>query len=236
MELGFYDIANHGLMYAVVIVGILSVATFAFLSMRKSWSRALEIGISKDKLMNVVKATVSYTIVPSIAIVVGLFSIAAMLGLAWPWWRLSVVGSVTYEITAAQMALDAAGVDLATATGTDFVQVMYVMTIGIMGGLVVAPFISERIHNGAMKIKDRDARWGALGNSVFMLSIIIVFAVPMVLDGGVKLLTLLTSMVLALALNFAAEKFKLAWLRSFVLAIALLGAMAASVLWTHLLG
>lgn len=238
--MGFYDVANHWLIYVMVAVGISFVAGLAIISMRKSWRRALQIGYTKNQLMTVVKSSISFTIVPSIAIVVGLFSLAAMLGIPWPWWRLSVVGAVTYETMAAQMALSAAGVDLANATATEFVLVMYVMSIGIMTGIVVSPFISKRIQQGTMQLKARDAKWGALGNSVFMMVIMVVFMVPMLLDfsskGIVTLLTLVTSVGLAFGLSVVINKFKVDWLRSFVLAICLLAAMASSVLWTSLIG
>lgn len=233
-SVGFYDVAEHWLIYLLVICGILYVAGFALISMRRSWRRAKEIGYTTEKLKNVVKSSISYTIVPSIAIVVGFFSIAAMLGIPWPWWRLSVIGSVTYELMAANMALGAAGVDLAAATGKEFVLIMFVMTIGILGGLVTVPFIGERIQSGTMKMKDRDQRWGSLGSSVFMVAIIIVFTVPMLFDGPVKLATLLTSFAVAFLLSTAAKKFKIAWLGNFVLAFTLLISMASSVLWTNL--
>lgn len=228
--------ANHPLIYGMVIFGILFVAGIALLSIRKSWRRAKEIGYTNAQLMTVVKSSISFTIVPSIAIVVGFFALTGMLGIPWPWWRLSVIGSVTYETMAASMALAAAGVDLAAATGKDFVLVMWVMTIGILGGLVTTPFIAEMIHTGSMKLKERDKRWGSLGSSVFMLAIIIVFTVPMLFDNNrVKTLTLLTSACVCFMFSSIAKKFKIKWLSEFILVFTMLIAMASSVLWTALL-
>lgn len=238
--MGFYDVANHWLLYLLVALGILYVAAFALLSLRKSWKRALQIGYTREQLMTVVKSSVTFTIVPSIAIVVGLFSLVAMLGIPWPWWRLSVVGSVTYEAMAAEMALNAAGVDLSTAGAREFVLIMYVMSIGIIAGIVTAPFISKQIQQGTMKLKQRDGKWGSLGNSTFMMTIMIVFLVPMLLDfspkGIVKLLTLVSSAVITIGLSMIADKWKIKWLRSFILAISMLLAMASSVVWTSLVG
>jgi hypothetical protein len=237
--MSFYDAAGHGLIYLLVSIGILFVVGLSVISMWKSWKRGLQKGFSRAKLMTVVKASVAASIIPALAIVIGFFSLATMLGIPWPWWRLSVVGSVTYETMAADMALQAGGVDVNTATVKDFVVVMYVMSIGIIGGLCVAPFISKPIQMGAMKIKTGDKRWGALGASVFFLVILIVFVVPMFLDysktGLVRLLCLVTSAGITIMLNVIIKKTKADWLKSFVLALSMLIAMASAVLWTALL-
>jgi hypothetical protein len=210
--------------------------------MRKSWKRALAKGYSREKLMTVVKASVSATIVPSLAIVIGLFSLVALLGIPWPWWRLSVVGAVTYETMAADSAIKAVGLSLgqlSEATAEDFVLVMFVMSIGIIAGLVVSPFIAKKIQAGTMKLKAGDKRWGALGGSIFILVIIVVFVTPMLLDysktGIVRLLTICTSVAITIALGAAAKAEKMSWLKSFILAISMILAMASSVLWTGLL-
>ena len=234
--MGFYDVAGHWLIYTMVIIGILYVLGFAAVSMRKSWKRALELGYTKEKLMNVVKSSVSFTIVPSIAIVIGFFSLAAMLGIPWPWWRLSVVGAVAYELMAADMSLSAANVQLASATSTEFVLVMFVMTICILGGLTSSLFIAKRIQNGTLKRTEKDPRWGALGNSVFMMTIMVVFIVPMIVNMGVDVLTLVTSALITIFLGFVIKKTGALWLGNFILALSILGAMTSSVLWTALIG
>ncbi|GHU93211.1 DUF5058 domain-containing protein [Spirochaetia bacterium] len=240
--MGFYDVANHWLIYLMVIIGILYVACFAVVSLRKSWKRALAKGYSREKLMTVVKASVSATIIPSLAIVIGLFSLVSILGIPWPWWRLSVAGALTYETMAADAAVKAAGLNLgqlSEATAQDFVLVMFVMSIGVIVGLFVLPFIGKKIQFGTMKIKTGDKRWGALGSSIFIMVIIVVFCSPLFLDftkpGMVKLLTALTSTGITLLLYAIADRFKQEWLKSFVLAIALLVGMASSVLWTGLI-
>jgi hypothetical protein len=235
--MGFYDVANHGLIYVMVMLGVALVALFTIISMRKSWKRARVKGYSTEKLMTVVKASVSATIIPSIAVVIGFFSLAAILGVPWPWWRLSVVGAVTYETMAIDTAIKAGGLDMTTlsaATAKDFVLVMYVMSIGIIGGLFFSPFVSKRIQSGTMNIKAGDKRWGSLGGSVFMLVILTVFSVPVFLDythsGLVKLLTFATSAVVTIILQSIVTRGGQKWLATFILALSLLLGMASSVM------
>jgi hypothetical protein len=133
---------------------------------------------------------------------------------------------------AAEMALKTAGIQLASATAKDFILVMYVMTIGIMGGLVVNPIGAKSVHLGTIKLNARDKRWGVLGNSTFMLTIILVFAIPVLFGGPVRLLTLLSGMAITAVQVFIIKKTRALWLNDFLLVISMVGAMALSVLWT----
>jgi hypothetical protein len=239
--MSFFEAANHWLIYTLVIIGITFVAVFCIISMRKSWKRAIAKGWSREKLMSLVKMTVSTTIVPSISIVIGVFSLVALLGIPWPWWRLSVVGSLTYETMAADMTAKAVGLDLARiseATAGDFVLVMYVMSLGIMGGMFVSPFITKSIHLGSMRMKAGDKRWSALGGSIFFTVILSVFVVPIFLNfrtsGYIQMFTFITGAILTVALNRIAVG-KRAFLKNFVLAISLILAMVSSLLWNAIL-
>jgi hypothetical protein len=115
---------------------------------------------------------------------------------------------------------------------------MFVMSLGIMGGMFVSPFITKSIHLGSMKMKAGDKRWAALGGSIFFTVILSVFVVPIFLNfkisGYIQMLTFVTSAVMTVVLDRLAVG-KLDFLKSFVLAISLILAMASSVLWNALL-
>ncbi|MDR1400055.1 MAG: DUF5058 family protein [Treponema sp.] len=239
--MSFFDAANHWLIYVLVSIGVVFVSAFCLISMRKSWKRARAKGWSNEKLMNLVKMTVSATFVPSLSVVIGVFSLVALLGVPWPWWRLSVVGSLTYETMAADMTVKAIGLDLtrlSEAKAEHFVLVMYVMSLGIMGGMFISPFITKSIHLGSMKMKAGDKRWSVLGGSIFFTVILSVFVVPIFLNfttaGVVQMLTFITSLVITIGLNRIAVG-RWAFLRNFTLALSLILAMASSVLWSALL-
>ena len=55
------------------------------------------MGITKEDLHKVIKSSLVFSIVPSLSIVVGLFALISVLGIVWSWWRLSVIGSLSYE-------------------------------------------------------------------------------------------------------------------------------------------
>lgn len=231
--MSFFDVANSRFLFAAVGIGILYVIGFAVFYGFKSYSRAVEVGVPKEKLREVMRSSAVFTVVPSLAIVLGFFSLAALLGIAWPWFRLSVIGSVTYEIMAADSALKTLGiVSPSAASGRVFVTLMYVMTICIMGGVILSIFVAKRIQRGTMELKAKDERWGSLAMSTFMTTIMVVFLVPIILKGGTYLMTLITSAVITAVLGLIARKFQIKWLEGFILAISLIVAMASSVLWS----
>ena len=105
----FNEIMNSPLLYALVGAGIVYILIFCVITLRKAYRHGLEIGLTKEKLKTAITSSAIYSIVPSISIVIGLFSLAAVLGVPWSWFRLSVVGSVTYELMAADMVATGAG-------------------------------------------------------------------------------------------------------------------------------
>lgn len=230
----FYDIAESKLLYVCVIIGILYVIVVSAYYFFRCYSRGIEIGIDKETFKNVIKSSVIFSIVPSIAIVMGLISLTVMLGIPWPWLRLSVIGSVGYEIMGADMALKSLNLSLTNATAYSFGLVMFAMSIGIIGGPVFNIFIVEKIHMGTVKLNVKDSRWGPLSSTVFMTSMLIVFLVPIILKGGAYMMTFVTSIAITLLLGIIIKKTKKIWLKNFVLAISMIGAMASSLLWEKL--
>lgn len=98
--MSYFEVANSSLVYLLVIVVIVFVFILSAIFTRKAWKRGLELGFEKEMLRRVVKQSLVFTLVPSIAIVIGLFALAPALGIPWPWFRLSVIGSVSYDLMA----------------------------------------------------------------------------------------------------------------------------------------
>jgi hypothetical protein len=177
--MSYFDAAAHWAVYAVVIAGILYITGLGALFFCKAYSRALKIGFTKERIFKAVKTAAMHSVIPAITVLVGLFTIAPLLGLPLSWWRLSVVGNTAYEIMAADIALGAAGAKSAAESGASgFVLVMFVMAVGIIGGLLIAPIISKRIQKGALRVKLKDHRWSAYSAGTYMTTIIVVLTIP----------------------------------------------------------
>ena len=84
--MSFKDVAGSHLLWVCVIVGIIIVAGLTVYYLRLSYKNALELGIDKKTLKAVIKSSVTFSIVPSIAIVTGLVTLAVVIGLPYAWF------------------------------------------------------------------------------------------------------------------------------------------------------
>jgi hypothetical protein len=225
-----------------VIIGLLYILGFAAIFLRRSYRRCIELGIDKAMVNDVIKSSLAFTLVPSIAIVIGFFSLSAVMGIPWPWWRLSVLGSVGYELMAADLASKGMSYTsvAAMAASNDpmvFSAIMFVMTIGILGGfLVLLPF-GKKMTTGLMAAREKkDSTWGIVMSSCFMLTLAAVFLPVMIFGDAVSAATLFTSAFISLLMAVLIKQFKIHWLSNFVLAVTLLFSMIASVGWQAILG
>ena len=144
-------LANSPLLFILVGVGLLAIIAFALYSFKKAKKRCLELGMSEETISAVVKSTISAAIIPSLAILLGFVILSVSLGVAWPWWRLSVIGSLAYETMAAQYTADGLGVALSEILSSDptvFASVMIVMTIGIIAGPLMIAVVGEKFIIG----------------------------------------------------------------------------------------
>ena len=70
-------IMNSTTLYIAVIVGLLLIFLLCAVMLKMAWGRCIELGISREKVKDVIKSSVIFSIVPSLSIVIGLFSLAA---------------------------------------------------------------------------------------------------------------------------------------------------------------
>lgn len=238
--MSFHQIMNGGLLYGLVIVGLLFIIGYIAMTFKKAWTNAERLGMNKEKLMLVVRSSAWFTVVPSISIVIGLFSLASVLGVPWSWFRLSVLGSLNYELTAASMIASGSGYDsLASlaATGDPSLigAIMIAMSVCILPGCIVLLFSGKQIQSSLVRLGDKNPEMGALLIACCLLALVIVFFPSMVLQDPVRRLTFITSAVIAGIHLILIKKFNMKGLANYTLANTLVISMAFSVLWTNLL-
>lgn len=230
-----------GLLVAVVL------AQSVFFLVR-ALRRAKEIGIEKSILRSTITSAAIFTIAPAVAILVGVVALSKSLGVALPWLRLSIIGSITYETVAAQNTLTALG-QASGDTITDpaaYVTVTWVMTLGIAIGLILVPFLTKRIQGGMVKMGMKDKKWGEIFNNAMFLGMISAFLGYVFCDVGtvfsgdfkglIPVLVMLVSAVLMAICGGLATALKIRWLTDYALPISLVGGMAAAIPITNLLG
>ncbi len=236
----FNEIMNSPVLYGLVIAGIIYILIFCLITFRKAYRHGVEIGISKEKLRTAITSSAIYSVVPSLSIVIGLFSLAAVLGVPWSWFRLSVVGAVTYELMASDMVATGAGYEsiaaLNAAGDASIVgTVMFVMSICILGGIVGVLLFGKKVQSGVQNARKKNGQTGALVTGVLSLAIIEAFLPLQMMKGPVYLAVVLTSCVIVVLHMQVIKKFKIGWLRNFVMANTLLLGMASSLIWEKIL-
>ena len=209
---------------AVVIVFVIAESVFFFV---RAWKRAAALNMDRRRLKKIVASTALYTVAPAVAILLGVIALSKALGLPLPWLRLSVIGALTYETTAAETAARAFGI-------------AWVMTIGIMPSVILLPIMGKRVEKGLVRIKSKDEKWGEIFMSALFLGMIsaflgVVFAtIREGLTGWVPVFVMIASALIMLVCGLLVKKCRARWLQDFALPISMLGAMALSIPITRL--
>ncbi len=235
---------NSAFLFIIAGVIVLFVMAQSVFFLSKAWRQARERGISGSVLRRVAGASAIFTIAPAIAILLGVFALSKFLGLPLPWLRLSVLGAVTYELPAASIAADALGISISEGV-TDpraYTTIAWVMTLGIMAGLIVITLFLKKIQGGIQSLKKRDTRWGEIFIDALFLGMIsaflgLIFAdISAGLRGWIPVFVMLVSALLMLICGFFVRVLKVKWMEDYALPISMLGAMALAIPITRLLG
>ena len=116
---------NSWVLYLIVGCIIAVVIAQAVFFLVRSYRRGVKIGMSKAVLnKTIIRATI-FTIAPAVAILVGIVAVSDRLGVPLPWLRLSVIGSLSYEMIASEVVS-------AITNATEYVSVAVVMTMGML--------------------------------------------------------------------------------------------------------
>lgn len=232
---------NSPILYVLVGAIIVLVLAQSVFFLVRALKRAKQLGISSSTVKKTVSSAAVFTVAPAVAVLIGVVALSKSLGVALPWLRLSVIGSITYETVAAGNALEAAGTTAGT-TITDpsiFVTVAWVMTIGIAAGLVLVPFVTKRLQSGMSKIGMKDKKWGEIFNNAMFLGMISAFLGYVFCDVGLifkgdtsgllPVCVMLVSAVVMAVLGLLATKTKIRWLTDYALPISLICGMASAI-------
>lgn len=209
----------------------------------KAWRRAKELGIEVDVLKRVVKSSAAFTVAPAVAIILGVITLSKFLGLPLPWLRLSVLGALTYELPAATSTAATLGVSISEGVRDPKVYstIAWVMTLGIMSGLIIITFFLKRIQGGINKIQDKDKKWGDIFITSIFMGMISAFLgmifsnITQGLSGWIPVFVMVVSTIIMLICGYFVKVHKIKWLEDYALPISMLGAMALSIPITNLI-
>ncbi len=164
---------NHPILFVLVGIVIAAVLAQSGYFLWKSVRRANAKGMDKKLIKKTIMTAAVFTVAPAIAIVITVLALSKSLGIALPWLRLSVVGSLSYEAIAAANAASGMGTTLAGLSGgmtaSQYLTITIVMTMSIMVGIWLVPLIAKKYQSGLVKFENKDKKWSdILQNSLFI--------------------------------------------------------------------
>jgi len=229
--------SNGGFMYLIVALVIAFVVVQSAVFLVKAWKRGRELGIDLSTLKKTVISSAVFTVAPAVAILLGVIALSKALGLPLPWLRLSVIGSLTYETTAAATAASALGTTLSDKI-TDpeiFAAITWVMTVGIVPGLILVPLFGQKIEGSLSKLKSKDQKWGDIFMTSLFLGMIsaflgVIFAdISVGLTGWIPVFVMLAAAIVMALCGAIKFIFKAKWIEDYALPISMLSGMALSI-------
>ena len=248
--MNFSDFKESPFMYimaSIVICFVLAQSTFFLV---RAVKRGKEIGIEPAKMKNAAVQSALFSIAPAISIVATIITLSAALGVVLPWIRLSVIGNLSYETTAAQNALDALGggsISNPVTDKTQFSTIAWVMTLCSVLPLVILPFALKKLQKGIGNAMSGKKLWSDCMSAAAFIGIVIAFVARAVLgQGSVKTATagagvlsltgLISAILFMFLFMFLLKKFpKLKKFESFAMPLSMFLAMGAVILVNNML-
>ena len=242
-------------MYGIAAFIVVFVIAQSIFFMIRAWKHGKEIGMKTSDLKNTVTSSALFTIAPAIAILATVITLAGTLGLVLPWIRLTVIGNLQYEVTAAQAAMESfkgsgAVFGVPIEDPKIFAAVAWVMTVGSMFPLILLPISLKFVQKKMGKVTSGggDGQLGDIISAATFIGLVAAFigqaiagkastievngkpeAVSM--GAGVMSVTvLLTSIIVLLILQWLCKRFNLAKLETFIMPLSMFAGMGMAIL------
>ena len=235
--------ANSGIFY-LLVAGILAFITImCFVFLLKSYKAGIALGMDKKVLKKTITASATFTLLPSISILLGVIALIGSLGVPFSWLRLSVVGSLQYELNVAEIAAQSIGLSGLRVDEMSigaFVTIALVMTAGILGSVLCCIFFLKKylgkIQKAPKKEESGKPGFGTHATTAMFVGLCAAYigayigkAIP---REGQDVMPLIVAVIAALVMavfEYFIQKKGKAALENFSLAASMLVAMAAAV-------
>ena len=194
----------------------------------RAWRAGVALGMDRRAMKRAITSSATFSLLPSVGILLGVIALSGSLGIPWPWLRLSVIGALHYETQVAQAAAEQVGMGTLSAskmTAGSFATIALLMSICIMWGMVLSIFFNKK-YTQKLTVKKENAGGGFGDVAMTAMFIGLVSAYMGSYVGGFVSgngLFTFTGFV------YLAEKKQKAWVESFSVAGSMIVGMAAAV-------
>lgn len=240
---------NSGPMYLICGIIILFVAAVCVFFMIRAYKAGIAIGMDKTKLKRTITASATFTILPSVGILLGVIALSGSLGTPLPWLRLSVIGALHYETQVAEAAAEAAGMPgliASTMTFQTFTTIALLMSFCIIWGMVLSLFFTKKYLNKLKTPSKSDksaiAGFGDTAMTAMFIGLVSAYIASYIGDfassgslfsfsgSWLPLAVVVVAGAVMAVFVYLSEKKHATWVESFSIAGSMIIAMAAAVL------
>lgn len=243
----YLSMVNSGAFYLIVALVLAFVVAMCVVYLVKSYKAGIAIGMDPKDLKKVITSSATFTLLPSISILLGVIALSGTLGVPFSWLRLSVIGALQYELNVAEIAATAfglSGLRVDQMNMEAFSTIALVMTAGILGGIICCIFFLKK-YLGKISSKPKKTETGEKKPSfgdhattamfVGLCAAYIGSYVGRVMPGDyhdiMPLFTAVVAAVVMAVFEFLIQKKDMKVLENFSLAASMLVAMAAAVVF-----
>ena len=234
-----------------IIIAFIAAVCVVFIV--RAWRAGRALGMDPVRMRRAVTSSATFSILPSVGILLGVLALSGSLGTPWPWLRLSVIGALHYETTVATGAAEQVGIGKLSAdtmTIQAFPTIAFLMSICIMWGMVLTTLFNrrylKRLQSNGGAGQDLSKNSGGFGDRAMIAMFIgLVSAYIGSYIGGFvsgkgrftfrgDLTPIIVAAVAAAVMavfTYLSEKKHMVWLESFSIAGSMLIGMLAAILF-----
>ena len=245
--------SNAPILFMLAGCVILFVCLQCIHSLKRALAQAKVLGLDMGKIKECIISSAVFSIVPAIAVLIGVIAMAGKFGIVLPWLRLSVIGALHYETVAAGNCLEgfvATGaipseeaVTATTITPQILASCLIVAAIPMMTGSILSiAGVVKTYQTGMGKISRSDPVWMKILMSALFLGCIGTFmgkqfaGVPKGGKGWTPVFVMLVSVFVMLFFMWLMKKTKSDKLKEFALPVSMIVGMAMAIPINALLG
>ena len=125
---------------------VLFIAAVCVVFLVRAWRAGKALGMDTVRMKRAITSSATFSLRPSVGILLGVLALSGSLGIPWPWLRLSVIGALHYETQVAGAAAEQVGVTLSpdAMTTQAFATIALLMSVCIMWGMVLTTLFNRK--------------------------------------------------------------------------------------------
>ena len=239
---------NSGGVYLICGSIVAFIAVVCVIFMIRAWRTGKALGMDVTRMKRAVTASATFSVLPSVGILLGVLALSGSLGVPWPWLRLSVIGALHYETQVADAAAEQLGISLGSGqmTAQAFPTIALLMSICIMWGMILSTLFNRkylrRLQQGGKTETRKSGGFGDRAMAAMFIGMVSAYIGSYVggfisgnglfsFSGSWTPLVVVAAAALAMAVfTYFSEKKGMEWLDNFSIAGSMLIGMLAAVL------